>query len=84
MSRNIQVLICLGIGSIVAFVLFYVTDGSSTSRFFPLLCPGALLADAVSQGANDALGIVLYVFGNVAFYSVSSFVVLILVRSFRA
>ena len=42
-----------------------------------LLYPGAYLADATGYGAHDIQGFLFYIFGNMFFYVVISFLVMI-------
>jgi hypothetical protein len=60
--------ISLAIGTTLTILFFFITDGNSDSPFFFLLWPGAFLADAARLGAHDAMGLLLFFFGNLAFY----------------
>ena len=81
MPKKKQTLLSVGIGTAIVLVLFFVTDGDSNSRLFPLLWPGAFLAGGLRQGAHDPFGLFLYFGGNVVFYSILSFVIILVMST---
>ena len=73
-----DVVLSLAIGTSLVLVLFSLTESNSVSGFArTLLLPGAAIADAVGSGAHDLVGLLLYIGGNVIFYSAAPMLIFV-------
>lgn len=69
------------IGTSLALLFFSLTENRGAGTVANvLLLPGAALTEALGSGAHDLAGILLYIVGNVTFYTAIPMSIFVLLR----